>query len=274
MELRTSPDAGSFLAETSAYRAADPVRTNVIGSVATGVAQGRRYDSETWYLVEHDGQVVGAAIWTEPYRLLVGPMEALAADALAAGIAASGRRPPGVVGPSEVAHRVAASAGWVTAPRMRERLLVLGEFVPAAGVPGAARVLGEDDVDLAADWMRRFAEDAGTFLPDPRESVLARLGSFRFWEVDGVPVSMAGHAPLVDSPGGAVARIGPVYTPAEHRRRGYAAAVTSAVVADVLGRASTVMLYTDAANPTSNGVYERLGFEVVAEVADLDVTGP
>jgi len=66
-------------------------------------------------------------------------------------------------------------------------------------------------------------------------------------------------------------RLGPVYTPAEHRRRGYGAAVTSAVVADLLQVADTVMLFTDAANPTSNGVYERLGFRVVGEVIDLDV---
>jgi predicted GNAT family acetyltransferase len=68
-----------------------------------------------------------------------------------------------------------------------------------------------------------------------------------------------------------VGRVGPVYTPAEHRRRGYGAAITSAVVEHLLPLTTTVMLYTDAANPTSNGVYERLGFRVVADVVDLEL---
>jgi predicted GNAT family acetyltransferase len=34
-----------------------------------------------------------------------------------------------------------------------------------------------------------------------------------------------------------------------------------------------ILLYTDAANPTSNGIYERLGFSHVADVVDLDLTG-
>ncbi len=43
------------------------------------------------------------------------------------------------------------------------------------------------------------------------------------------------------------------------------------MTAELLEAADIVMLFTDAANPTSNGVYERLGFRVVGEVVDLDV---
>ncbi|HEU4675646.1 MAG TPA: GNAT family N-acetyltransferase [Motilibacteraceae bacterium] len=104
-----------------------------------------------------------------------------------------------------------------------------------------------------------------------REVIRARVadGSLWLWEVDGRPVSMAGHAPLVLTPSGTVGRIGPVYTPPEDRRLGYAGAMTSAVTEQLLQRCDTVMLFTDAANPTSNGVYARLGFDVVAEVVEV-----
>lgn len=272
MRVREAADAAEFLERTAELRGADPVRTNILGSIPAGVLQGRRYDEEHWFLVEDDdGDVVSAAIWTLPYRLLLGPMTSEACDALGRHVAALHGSPTGVIGPPDAAARVAAAAGRRTTLRMGERLLVLEDPVPAPAVPGAARPATEADVELGAEWMRRFALDAGTLIPDPEDAFLGRLGASWLWEVDGAPVAYASHAPLVDSPAGAVARIGPVFTAAEHRRRGYGAAITWAVVEQLLDRASTVLLFTDAANPTSNGVYERLGFRAVAEVVDLDL---
>ncbi len=275
MRARQVEDAAGFLAATRELRAADPVRTNVLGSVATGVVEGRAYEAEHWWVVEDDdGTVLGAAVWTVPYRLLVGPMPDDAADALGRAVAELGTDPPGVIGPSAVAQRVADAAGLTATVATRERVLVLHEFAPATGVPGGARRATPADEDLGAAWLEQFARDADTFLPDPRESFVGRLANNRFWEVDGVPVALAGHAPLVPSPGATVARVGPVFTPAEHRRRGYAGAVTSAIVTELLEVADVVMLFTDEANPTSNGVYERLGFRHVADVVDLDLARP
>jgi predicted GNAT family acetyltransferase len=272
VRVRRLDSAEEFLEATAGVRAADPVRTNVLGSVATGVAQGRAYDSCRWWVVEDDaGEAVGAALRTAPYKLLLGPMPPEAADALADDVVALGEVPPGLVGPTPVATRVAERAGWATTVATQERILVLETFVPPMGVPGEARPTTEDDLDLGAAWTEQFAIDADTFLPDPRESFRGRLSSNRFWVVDGEPVSFASHAPLVESGGVTVARVGPVYTPAEHRRRGYGAAVTAAITAELLEVADVVMLFTDAANPTSNGVYERLGYRVVGEVVDLDV---
>ena len=92
---------------------------------------------------------------------------------------------------------------------------------------------------------------------DYLRDVLAANGRVVLWTVDGVAVSMARvHAPAVG-----VSRIGPVYTPPEHRGHGYAAAVTAAAVDDALHRgARDVVLFADAANPVSTGVYRRIGF--------------
>ncbi|MEV4678910.1 GNAT family N-acetyltransferase, partial [Actinomadura sp. NPDC049382] len=70
-----------------------------------------------------------------------------------------------------------------------------------------------------------------------------------------------------------VARIAPVYTPDEHRRRGYGAAVTAAATRAALDvGAEDVVLFTDLANPTSNGVYRRIGYRPVEDRVVLSFT--
>jgi predicted GNAT family acetyltransferase len=267
------PDPARFLAAIEPLLVADPVRHSVIGSVATSVVEGRSYDAQNWLSV-HDGagSVVGAAVWTPPYPLVVGPMEPDAARALGDWAALAATPPTRVTGPVEVAPVVARALGGGTT-RMRERLLVLGELEPPAPVAGRARPATEDDVDLLVTFLTQFGEDALLPpLPDVRESVLARLPVTRLWEVDGEVVAMAGRAPVVRTGSGAACRIGPVFTRRDRRGRGYASAVTAAVTAEAQAEADVVLLYTDAANPTSNGVYERLGYRAVAEVVELAIT--
>jgi predicted GNAT family acetyltransferase len=75
-------------------------------------------------------------------------------------------------------------------------------------------------------------------------------------------VSMAG---LTRQVAGTI-RVGPVYTPPGLRRRGYAGAVTAAVSRAALDAgADEVLLFTDLANPTSNSLYQRLGFQPVED---------
>jgi predicted GNAT family acetyltransferase len=92
-------------------------------------------------------------------------------------------------------------------------------------------------------------------------------GGLTLWEADGVPVSLAG---LTRTVAGAV-RVGPVYTPPALRGRGYAAAVTAAVSRAALGAgAREVLLFTDLANPTSNALYQRIGYVPVTDRVVLD----
>ncbi len=83
-------------------------------------------------------------------------------------------------------------------------------------------------------------------------------GGYLLWE-DGEPVSMAGFRTAVG-----VGRVGPVWTPPDRRGKGYAAAVTRAATRAILDVGAVAVLYTDLANPTSNGVYRRLGYRMVA----------
>jgi hypothetical protein len=61
-----------------------------------------------------------------------------------------------------------------------------------------------------------------------------------------------------------------VYTPPELRGNGYATALTAEVSQRLLdGGRTFCFLYTDAANPTSNAIYERIGYRKVCEAAAI-----
>ena len=87
------------------------------------------------------------------------------------------------------------------------------------------------------------------------------------WDVDGAPVSMA----MLRAPAADVSRIGPVFTPLTHRGHGYGSAVTAAA-ADLAHRSGTpdVVLFADLANPVSNAIYQRIGFEPVLDSVRID----
>ena len=135
-------------------------------------------------------------------------------------------------------------------------------------VPGAARPATSADRSLLVSWLRQFGIDAGLPMHDVEGTVESRLGqgTLRLWVCAGEPVALAGLTVV-----GTVGRVGPVYTPAELRGRGYGSAVTAAVTGELLSRCETVMLFTDAANPTSNSIYAALGYRVVAEVVEAEL---
>ena len=74
---------------------------------------------------------------------------------------------------------------------------------------------------------------------------------------------------VASSPG--ITRVGPVYTPPEHRRRGYATALVAAWTSELLRRgARRCMLFTDHANPTSNSIYQAVGYRPAGDSLLLD----
>ncbi len=121
-------------------------------------------------------------------------------------------------------------------------------------------------------WARAMADDIGLD-QDSRDAQLATQvarriedGRMPVWEVDGEAVSMAGPS----RPAAGVVRIGLVYTPPRHRRKGYAAACVAAVSQGALhAGAIACVLYTDLNNPTSNGVYRRIGYYPVCDAEEL-----
>ena len=143
------------------------------------------------------------------------------------------------------------------------RMLECVSLQAPVDVPGSARAVREDEFDVYFAWARAFMTELSLPDHDPVGSTRSSLEHAQWWvDGEGHRVSVASGRP----PARGVSRVGPVFTPPQHRRRGYAAAVTAAVTAAFFAHgAERVILYTDAANPTSNAVYERIGYVQLAE---------
>lgn len=254
---------------------ADPVRNTVALTVLDGLV--RRGERAEVLLSLHDGgRLAGAALRTTGRPLLAAAVPSRDVVAVDAALGAADPDLPGVAAPSGTAEAFAAAYVARTGRGVRVdlamRLFALGVLAPPTGVPGTARLAGPDDATLLGGWLAAFLQEENLPWPEdatPAESVAASIaggGGEMVWEVDGILVSQASARPVVAG----MSRIDPVYTPPEHRRQGYAAAATAAAASWALDAgARSVLLFTDLANPTTNALYPRIGFEPVHDALEL-----
>lgn len=292
-ELVFTEDPHEFRHLAAGHLALDPVLTTVVSTVTDRAVDRARRGLPApaypcWWLVVRDGagEVVGAAMRTAPFAphpLFVLPMPEVAAVALAEALHARGEPVEGVNGALPAARVVAETAarlrGLTATVHEHTRLFELDGLVEPAPAPGRLRAATDADTDLCLRWFHAFAADAAEQAGRPhepgegehftREEMVERIiaGRVHLWEVDGEPVHLTG----CNAPSFGVARIGPVYTPREHRGRGYASAGVAAVSRLLLDCGLRVCLFTDQANPTSNRIYRALGYRAVVDMAHFVV---
>jgi GNAT superfamily N-acetyltransferase len=251
--------------------ARDPAQQSVALSVIESSRAGRTWGGPPVFgYREHDGDVTGAVSLTPPFELLLAVVPEDAVDDLVATLREYGAPVPGVNGAPDLVRRFAAAwtddSGLPSRTGMRQWLYALGTLAPPDLPPaGRARPATPEETGIAIGFIDAFQAEAGAHGTDASEYVRTTMADGRLWmweDGDGQVAAMAGRT----ATSAGVARIAPVYTPPEHRRHGYGAAVTSACTADALARgADHVVLFTDRTNATSNSVYRRIGFERIAE---------
>lgn len=288
LEFVTDPTA--FLADASAHLAADPVVTTVIASVTERLARQPQPDLPyCWWLLVRDeaGAVVGVAMRTAPFAphpLYVLPMPDDAAVALARLLHERGEEVAGVNGalPAAwiVAEETARLAGRTARVDEHTRLHELGELDLPPAPDGRLRPAAQEDAELCLAWFDAFAVDAAeqagrdgrhAMVDFTLDEIRVRIDEGLLWlweDATGTPVHLTG----ANVPANGVTRIGPVYTPREHRGRGYAGRTVADVSARYLADGVRCCLFTDQANPVSNRVYERIGYRPVVDMVNLVVT--
>ncbi|TQF03646.1 GNAT family N-acetyltransferase [Kitasatospora acidiphila] len=264
-EYRTQ--AGDFL---TAY----PAENTVLLTLLHRLEQGRLTGGDPgqaprhgWWRPSADAPVAGAWLQTPPQGIRLSTMPVRAAVELA-DLLADAPDVTGVGGGTAEARAFAdawaAHTGATATVHEEQRLYRLGELaVPA--VPGRLRPATPDDHELLVPWLAAFFEFVGFPGFDAVGIATQRTlaGEFFIWEDEaGRPVSLAGLSQVIVG----MTRIGPVYTPPEARGHGYASAVTAGICEVARERGATeVLLYTDLANPTSNSIYQKIGFRPVAD---------
>jgi GNAT superfamily N-acetyltransferase len=287
-------DPSTFLAAAGDLLAAQPVRSTVVASVTarharTGGNRPAGAPAAWWVVVKDDtGAVVSAGMRTAPlppYPPYFLAMPDDAARLIARTLHERGESVEVVNGYVPTIDVLAAEtvslSGGSAVETERTSLYELSDLVEPTGVPGQLRIARDDEVDLVQGWFDAFgpdaSEQAGRDDPHPaietRESTAARIaaGDVWIWETpDGTPAGVTAFNPTSFG----VARIGPVFTPAERRGHGYAAAAVARISRRLLDEGARVCLFADIENRVSVGVYERLGYRPIARTGSLSITGP
>ena len=246
----------------------------LFGLSQTLIGQPNVYPEFHLWVVEEAGEPVACAIMTPPFNLVLSqPKTGAAVTALTQALHEEELTLPGVNGAVPEAGAFASEwcrlTGVQAIVEMRLRIHELRAVRHVGEVSGRMREGTPSDRALVLDWILAFTEEAVPSEPGAAGTterlVDLRLrrdgGGFFLWE-DREPVSLAGYGGF--TPNGA--RIGPVYTPPENRGHGYATALTAGVSSWLLnGGRRLCFLYTDLANPTSNRIYRRIGYEPVCD---------
>jgi len=295
MELRFFDEPREFLRVTSDFLARQPVVSTVVATMAERIIRERTAGISwpvgvpCWFVaVLQDGDVLGAAMRTAPfgaYPLFLLPMPEDAARDLAHALlerneqvcAANGALPAVQLFCDEVAAR----GGGLAKVARHTRLFELDRLIEPPPVEGRLRPAQPDEEALVMRWYEAFIVDAdeqggrpaGTSAHEAQGAGVVRRnmqeGRILVWEdISGEPVSLVGAS----QPAYGVSRVGPVYTPSNDRRRGFASAAVAEVSRRILAQGVRACLFTDQANPTSNKIYQRLGYRAVVDMAEMVVS--
>jgi uncharacterized protein len=283
MEVVRHTDPAAFLAAVDTGDTDFEARNNLLlGLAETFVNRPGVYEEYYMWEVVDDGRTVGAATMTPPRRLVVADSGPAAIEALAAAVHDDLGSVPGVLANRPTVDAFVAAwrelTGDAAGVTMEQGVFSLAEVQPVPGASGGPRPAVEPDADLMVDWFVAFSAEAvpesPTSAEEAREIIGHRLAgdpmhTVWLWVVDDEVVSLSGHGNL--TPTGV--RIGPVYTPPKHRGRGYATALVAAQSQWLLDQGRRFcFLFTDLANPTSNAIYERIGYCRVADAIDYRFT--
>ena len=277
LQLTVHTTIDSFLAAAEADLARDEVTNGLILGVALRLKQDPARFEHRPYLatVSDDGALAAAAVMTPPHGVVlyvadnVEPAPPL--QLIAANLVSAGWTVPTANGVAHISRAFIeewkALTGGAAELLLAMRVYELRAVIPPAHVAGELCQATYADLDLVYDWYMAFRnETVPTDAPPRRENIERSLneGSIFLWKVDGRSVSLAAKGRR--TPHGT--SIGPVYTPPEQRGRGYASACVAALSQRILDEGKEFCtLFTDLANPTSNSIYQKIGYRPVCDFA-------
>jgi len=240
----------------------------LIGILSRLAAEHSADPLESFFWMIHDGpRICGVGMWMRPHDLVLShPFPAAALAALSELLLQMRLPLPGVLGPAYAAREFAAkwtATGTLKADLWRRERIYRLQRVESLPLTTGRMIRAEGEhLSGLTPWTDDYLRETGE--NDESSAILsaAIAGGRLFIWWDGKPVSMAAWAR--PTPNGVCVNL--VYTPSKERRRGYATAVVSTLSTMLLGQGkSFCALYTDLSNPTSNSIYQRIGYTPILD---------
>jgi predicted GNAT family acetyltransferase len=254
-------DASEALERASAFLVAEPAHHNLLLTILESSIEFSL--GGAFWLAVDGADVAGFGLESPPgMGAVLAPMPAPIARVLAETVTIS---LPRVMAE---AHTAAAFAGaWtqrhhVGAEPEGGRLYELGTVSSVSDAPGRLRLATRADRPTLVEWTIAFGSDTNTIAAHAEQTVDLAVAREQLWvwDDDG-PVSMSGAS----NAAAGVARVQRVYTPPEHRGRGYATACVEHQSRLLAANGLGCVLYTQLSNATSNAIYQRIGYRPIAE---------
>lgn len=276
MEWIIYSDSAAFADEVETLLYEQEDKYSLFLGILSQIEAGR-YEDYFLAVAEEGDEVAAACLMTPPHALQIAVFKQLpdiekdiAQHMLNMGIAAGG-----VAGDQETARNF--SAVWTEKTGEKARVLMDQGLYRIDSVnkgleksPGSWRVANKKDAPLLEKWYLLFEEDTG-IAASTEEEAAQKIELFiegkevYVWEADGEVVSCMKKA----RPSKHGITVSFVFTPKEHRRKGYARTLVAEVTEELLLEYDFAMLYTDLKNPTSNKIYQEIGYEQIANPVHL-----
>lgn len=256
MALSVTTDHDEITAVLDRFLAADAVSATLLGTIRSSL------EATAWAAVDGARAAVrSAAEWP----VAVAGDWPVAARTELVGLLQGLPDLRGLTGAQLVVDALATQLGGEReASRMGQGLFRCDELVPPTGVSGAPVLAGPHDRALVRDWYAAFANEADAVVhrtDQAADRVVDEGGGWLWRDGRGAVVSLAARRPPIAGS----ARVGPVYTPLHARGHGYGSAVTAAATRSILDEGAVPVLFTDLANPTSNRIYQQIGYRPVEQ---------
>lgn len=270
LQVDFETDPKKFLAKHGDYLHKHEAEHTLILSLCEHAIKTKGSEIRFATLSNDDGMVM-TSVHVPGRNLVLSRAEQDGIEALATALAEQETEFPGVVGPADVS--AAFSNSWTAATGqkfdeyMDQIIYSMKKVTPPPAAPGKMRVATSKDADTVANWLVSFGADSHLpkterqTIEQARKTADERIAANRIyiWEVDGKAVAQAGVSGTET-----VSRISLVYTPTEHRGRGYARALVAQLSQKQLDDGKKMCcLYADARNPVSNSIYRKIGYEFI-----------
>jgi predicted GNAT family acetyltransferase len=254
-------DASEALDRARAFLVAEPAHHNLLLTIldtSIEFALAGRF-----WVVSDGTDVAGFGLESPPgMGAVLAPMPAAIARQLAEIVSSPLPRVMGEAGTAAAFAGVWTQRHRVGGEPEGGRFYELGTLCAVADAPGRLRLAERADRPTLVEWTIAFGGETETIAAHAKETVDLAVAREQLWVWDdGGPVSMSGAS----NAAAGVARVQRVYTPPEHRGRGYATACVEHQSRLLAERGLGCVLYTQLGNPTSNAIYQRIGYQPIAE---------
>lgn len=275
MKLQHYTDAQAFLSDVEPLLLQHEVENNMILGACATLRNSEKARQEAILLaVHHDGQLLAVMVQLSPGMSLIAGFgsNAEAAELIADFYNKNEIETGSVFGQQHWAEQF-AQYYHKTAQNVAYMLVHRLEVLQNLSLPsGKLETATHDDVDWLIEWTKAFEIDAKIAQRKTREQI-EKLTKTKLdkqhivkWIDGGEVMSIA--AIMRTTPN--AASVGLVYTPPVLRGRGYATACVHALSAQILNSGLRYCgLFTDKNNPTSNKIYQKIGYEPLWAFCDI-----